>query len=99
EEWFRDRLAVTGLADLAKTEYQHLDPCLISAFAERWHEETSSFHMPAGEIIVTLDYMSCLLHLPLGGHLLDHTSLTKAEGITLMVDLLGSDAFDAHTEV
>ncbi|MCI93291.1 hypothetical protein A2U01_0114589, partial [Trifolium medium] len=34
EEWFRERLAVTGLADLAKTGYQHLDSCLISAFAE-----------------------------------------------------------------
>ncbi|MCI52782.1 hypothetical protein A2U01_0074028, partial [Trifolium medium] len=24
EQWFRDRLEVTGLADLAKTWYQHL---------------------------------------------------------------------------
>ncbi|MCI39860.1 serine/threonine-protein phosphatase 7 long form-like protein, partial [Trifolium medium] len=55
EQWFRERLAVTGLLDLAKTGYQHLDPALISAFAERWHEETSSFHMPAREITVTLD--------------------------------------------
>ncbi|MCI40570.1 serine/threonine-protein phosphatase 7 long form-like protein, partial [Trifolium medium] len=52
EEWFRERLTVTGLADLAKSGYQHLDPALISAFAERWHDETSSFHMPAGEITV-----------------------------------------------
>ncbi|MCI49465.1 hypothetical protein A2U01_0070709, partial [Trifolium medium] len=37
EEWFRERLEVTGLADLAKTGYQHLDSYLISAFAERWH--------------------------------------------------------------
>jgi hypothetical protein len=28
---------------------------------ERWHEKTSSFHMLAGEIIVTLDDVSCLL--------------------------------------
>ncbi|MCI81017.1 putative IMP dehydrogenase/GMP reductase, partial [Trifolium medium] len=37
--------------------------------------ETSSFHMPTGEITVTLDDMSCLLHLPLTGRLLDHTLL------------------------
>ncbi|CAJ2647788.1 unnamed protein product [Trifolium pratense] len=48
---------------------------------------------------MTLDDVSCLLHLPLGGRLLDHTSLTKDEGITLIVDLLGSDAFNAHIEV
>ncbi|MCI91722.1 putative IMP dehydrogenase/GMP reductase, partial [Trifolium medium] len=47
EEWFREILAATGLADLAKTGYQHLDLALISAFAKRWHEETLSFHMPA----------------------------------------------------
>ncbi|MCI78766.1 serine/threonine-protein phosphatase 7 long form-like protein, partial [Trifolium medium] len=41
--------------DLTMTKYQHLDPCLINAFAERWHEDTSSFHMPDGEITVTLD--------------------------------------------
>ncbi|MCI29808.1 serine/threonine-protein phosphatase 7 long form-like protein [Trifolium medium] len=58
EDWFRDRLAVTRLADLAKTGHQHLDPCLISAFAERWNDETSSFHMSAGEITVTLEDVS-----------------------------------------
>ncbi|MCI29364.1 serine/threonine-protein phosphatase 7 long form-like protein, partial [Trifolium medium] len=58
EQWFRERLAVTGLEDLAKIGYQHLDLCLISALAERWHEEASSFHMPAGEITVTLDDVS-----------------------------------------
>ncbi|MCI42840.1 serine/threonine-protein phosphatase 7 long form-like protein, partial [Trifolium medium] len=99
EEWFRERLAVTGLADLAKTGYQHLDPCLISAFAEMWHEDTSSFHMHVGEITVTLDEVSCLLHLPIRDRLLDHTTLSKDEGIELMVNLLGSEPFDAHNEV
>ncbi|KAI5442222.1 hypothetical protein KIW84_011331 [Lathyrus oleraceus] len=27
EQWFRDRVQATGLADLAKTGYEHLDPC------------------------------------------------------------------------
>ncbi|MCI53446.1 hypothetical protein A2U01_0074693, partial [Trifolium medium] len=27
-------MAMTGLADLNKTGYQHLDPCLISVFVE-----------------------------------------------------------------
>ncbi|MCI75809.1 hypothetical protein A2U01_0097078, partial [Trifolium medium] len=43
--------------------------------------------------------MSCLLHLPLGGRLLDHIPITKAEGIDLMVRLLGSDPADADNEV
>ncbi|MCI79812.1 hypothetical protein A2U01_0101083 [Trifolium medium] len=33
------------------------------------------------------------------GRLLDHTSLTKAEGIDVMMNLLGADASDAVYEV
>ncbi|GAU50345.1 hypothetical protein TSUD_409300 [Trifolium subterraneum] len=80
-DWF-------GGPRLASTGYQHLDSCLISAFAERWHEETSSFHMPVGENTVTLNDVSCLLHLPLEGRLLDHSSISKVDGIDLMVNLL-----------
>ncbi|WJX78523.1 hypothetical protein P8452_61734 [Trifolium repens] len=48
EAWFTDRIAKTSLADLPKTGHMMVDPFLISAFVERWHEETSSFHIPAG---------------------------------------------------
>ena len=27
----------------------------MSAFVERWHKETSSFHLPVGEVTITLD--------------------------------------------
>ncbi|KAK2389454.1 hypothetical protein QL285_063042 [Trifolium repens] len=50
DAWFHDMIAKTSLADLAKTRHMLVDPYLISAFVERWHEETSSFHMPAGEV-------------------------------------------------
>ncbi|MCI05639.1 serine/threonine-protein phosphatase 7 long form-like protein, partial [Trifolium medium] len=98
-QWFRDRVEATGLADLAKIGYEHLDPCLISAFAERWHADTSTFHMPVGEITVTLDDVSCLPHLPISGHLLDHTPLSKDQGIDALVNLLGANPADAHSEV
>lgn len=39
---------------------------------ERLHEKTSSFHIPMGEMWVTLDDVSYLLHLPIEGTLLDH---------------------------
>ncbi|MCI87878.1 putative IMP dehydrogenase/GMP reductase, partial [Trifolium medium] len=54
--------------------------------------------MPAGEITVTLDDVSCLLHLPLTSRLLDHTSLTKEEGVVVLVDLLGAEPSDAEFE-
>jgi len=43
--------------------------CLL--IVERLHKETSSFHVPIGEMIMRLDGFSCLLHLPIKGRLLD----------------------------
>ncbi|XP_045822299.1 protein MAIN-LIKE 1-like [Trifolium pratense] len=100
EDWFHIKMARTGLAYLSTTGYEFLDPALISAFVERWHEETSSFHLPAGEITVTLDDVSCLLHLPIEGSLLDHNNtLNKDEVAMMMVSLLGAKPFDAKTQV
>jgi hypothetical protein len=91
-------MALTGLADFAKTDHMFLDKHLILGFMESWHDETSSFHFPAGEMTVTLYDVSCLLHLPNGGRLLQHQSLRRAEGVGLMVKQLGSDASDALEE-
>ncbi|CAK8541521.1 unnamed protein product [Lathyrus sativus] len=57
----------SGLASLQRTSLTKIDTNLVSAFAERWHLETSSFHMTFGEMTITLDNVSCLLHLPIRG--------------------------------
>ncbi|XP_045810781.1 protein MAIN-LIKE 2-like [Trifolium pratense] len=65
---------------LAQTGFSFLDPGLLTTFVERWHGETNTFHMPNGQMTVTLDDMCCLLCLPIQGQLLDHASITtKAE--------------------
>lgn len=46
-----------------------LNAFLLSVFVEWWHWETSSFHLPFGEMIITLDDVSSLCHLPIGGRL------------------------------
>ncbi|PNX61776.1 hypothetical protein L195_g052630, partial [Trifolium pratense] len=92
-QWFRDRVEATGLADLAKTGYEHLDPCLISAFAERWHVDTSTFHMPARENTMTLDDVSYLLHIPISGRLFDHTPISKDQAINTLVNILVCPVF------
>ncbi|XP_058741600.1 protein MAIN-LIKE 1-like [Vicia villosa] len=42
-----------------------LDASLLTPFVERWHPETSSFHLPFGELTVTLDNVHSLFHLPI----------------------------------
>jgi len=72
---------------------------MICAFVERWHKETSSFHLPFGEMTVTLDDVSCLLHLHIEGMLLSHETITRDDAVDWMVTHLGSDLGEAHVEV
>jgi len=56
---------------------------------ERWQEETNSFHLPVGEMTITLDDVACLLGIPITGRLLPDRELTRDEGLKMMqVDLL-----------
>lgn len=60
---------------------------MLNAFVERWHTDTSSFHLPLGEMSITLDNVSCLLHLSIRGKLIYHGRITKDEELKMMVDL------------
>lgn len=53
--------------DFAHCSLTMLDIPLLSTFVERWHEETSSFHLLFGETTITLDDVSSLFHLPIDG--------------------------------
>ncbi|CAI8609831.1 unnamed protein product [Vicia faba] len=44
-----------------------LDASLLSAFVERWHPKTSSFHISFGEMTMTLDNVDTLFHIPIAG--------------------------------
>jgi len=62
-------VAGTGLSPLIACSVDTGDRGLLSAFVERWHRETSSFHLLVGELTITLDNVSSLLHLPVIGDL------------------------------
>ncbi|CAI0446100.1 unnamed protein product, partial [Linum tenue] len=43
------------------------DPGLITALVERWRPETSTFHMPFGEVTITLENVATLTGLAIDG--------------------------------
>jgi len=98
-QWWQNKLQGTSLGWLQDTSYSLIDHGLICAFVERWHEETSSFHLPFGEMTVTLDDVACLLHLPIDDVFLSHGSISRDEAVEWMVTYLGSDLGDALKEV
>jgi len=97
--WWEVIIQGTDLGWLQDTSYSLIDHSLICAFVERWHEETSSFHLPFGEMIVTLDDVSYLPHLPIDGMLLSHNTISRDEAVEWMVEQLGSDPGEAVVEV
>ncbi|GAU10655.1 hypothetical protein TSUD_419850, partial [Trifolium subterraneum] len=80
--WFWDVIKASGLRPLLKTNYNNLNWRLLSAFTKRWHPETGTFHLPIGKVTITLDDVSCLLHIPITGKMFNHlgTSCTTEEG-------------------
>nr|XP_004506564.1 protein MAIN-LIKE 1-like [Cicer arietinum] len=52
---------------LRRCSLHMIDDNMISAFAERWHAQTSSFHLPFGEMTITLDDVRGLLSIPCYG--------------------------------
>lgn len=94
----RDMVRNSGLAPLMSCSYRIADKGLLSAFAERWHSETSSFHLPVGEMTITLDDVSCLLHIPIVGAFFSEPVMDRDIACTYLEELLGVTLDDARKE-
>lgn len=99
EDWFQAAFSLFGMKDLCMTGYITVNHRMLNAFVERWHIETSSFHILLGETSITPDDVSCLLHLLIRGKLLDHRRISKGEALDFMVDYLGVDPETALTKM
>ena len=71
---------------------------LIFAFDERWHKETSSFHLPIGDVTITLDDVASLLHLPITGAFHTFDALHVDQVIDLLVELFEVNSQEARDE-
>jgi len=60
----------------------------LSTFVERWHKETSSFHLPIGNMSITLDDVASLLHLPVAVAFHTYDAIDVEEVVELLVELL-----------
>ncbi|XP_028196643.1 protein MAIN-LIKE 1-like [Glycine soja] len=91
-------IAGTGLSPLITCSVDTGNRGLLSAFVERWHRETSSFHLLVGELTITLDDVSSLLHLPVIGDLHAFQCLHVDDAVQMLVDLLMVSTKSARAE-
>lgn len=80
---------MSGLTPLLTSGYENISHGFVCAMIERWHEETSIFHLPVGEMTIPLDDVACLLGIPITRRLLPDREFTREEGLEMMqMDLL-----------
>ncbi|KAL5184529.1 Protein MAIN-LIKE 1 [Glycine soja] len=91
-------VAGTGLSPLIACSVDTGNRGLLSSFVEWWHRETPSFHLPVGELTITLDDISSILHLPLVGDLHAFQPLHMDDVVQMLVDLLMVSAEAARAE-
>ncbi|XP_006599911.1 protein MAIN-LIKE 1-like [Glycine soja] len=91
-------IAGTGLSPLIACSVDTGDRGLLSTFVERWYRETSSFHLSVGELTITLDDVSSLLHLPVIGDLHAFEPLHVDDAVQMLVDLLMVSPESARAE-
>jgi hypothetical protein len=86
------RLGLFQIAQFANATTR-LDKALITALVERWRPETHTFHLPFGEMTMTLQDVSCLWGLPIQG--LPVTGISDDDWSSDIENLLGIDpAYD-----
>ncbi|RWR93681.1 serine/threonine-protein phosphatase 7 long form isoform X1 [Cinnamomum micranthum f. kanehirae] len=92
-------LAAAGLAPLVATSYRFINKNMVSAFVEIWQPETNTFHMPFGEITITLDDVSTILGISLIGKSLSVEQQSFKRTMTLVEHGLGVTSQQAHEEL
>ncbi|GAU41862.1 hypothetical protein TSUD_366090 [Trifolium subterraneum] len=95
QDWFWEYIIASGLEPLVRSNFNVLDYGVLWAFVERWHPETSTFHLPIGEMGITLDDVQCLLHISIQGKFLNHVKISRPDGAQMLSTYLGIDEGDA----
>lgn len=78
-----------GFKYFRKIEAFSLDNQLISALVERWRKETNTFHLPCGEMTITLDEALLNLGLAIDGDPVVEADVEDSNTVPICEKLLG----------
>ncbi|KAH1198624.1 Protein MAIN-LIKE 1 [Glycine max] len=88
-------VTANGLSPLIASSLDSSDQGLMFAF----HKETGSFHLPIGEVTITLNDVASLLHLLIVGAFHSFEQLHVDDTIDMLVELLEVSAAEARAEM
>ncbi|XP_028077224.1 protein MAIN-LIKE 1-like [Camellia sinensis] len=98
DRW-RHLVEQSGLSVLVDHAYRHGNRVAIFALVEMWHLETNTFHMPDGEMTITLDDVRTILGIPVTSRALSCPKLTRYKATELVSSALGVPVNDAFEEL
>ncbi|CAL2257764.1 unnamed protein product [Prunus armeniaca] len=76
-----------------------IDKIVVPTFVERWHPETNTFHMPFGEMTITLDDVSSILGIPVFGAMVALLEDDNDTNFELLVNYLGVNDEEATEQL
>ena len=89
----------SGLAPLTSCSPRVASKPMLSAFCERWQPETTTFHLPFGEMTITLDDVASILHIPVTRSMISFSQPLRVDDANaLLVELLGTIDVEASRE-
>ncbi|KAK9104836.1 hypothetical protein Scep_021680 [Stephania cephalantha] len=95
----------SGLNTLIDCSYRKANKEVISAFVELWQPETNTFHLPFGEMSISLEDVSFLLKIHVTGKVVAvenfarYTEESRSDAIKMVSNLLGVSVDEAEEEV
>ena len=85
-----DIIKLVRLEGLFRPPSKEINHCLISALVERWRPETQTFHLPHGEMSITLQDVDVIFGLPIDDEVLvGLTAVVDGDWSQLYIELLG----------
>ena len=92
-----DIIKGVDLKGLLRTSSKEIDHGLITVLVEQWRPETHTFHMPYGEVTITLQDVEVLFGLPINGEAV--TGSTEKVWKQVCWDFLGFSVPNDKTKV
>ncbi|XP_012828838.1 PREDICTED: serine/threonine-protein phosphatase 7 long form homolog [Erythranthe guttata] len=93
-------LEASGLDSLEYFYIKNVDKGLMGAFIERWQPETNSFHMPWGEMTITLHDVHLILGLRVDGLAVHGDSVEERPMCELLLaEVLDLDMVEPHAKL
>lgn len=72
---------------------------LLTALAERWHSETSSFHLATGEATGTLEDVWRILRIPIHGEMIEYDPVTGRDTLCSLFECNTDDLDIVEREI